>query len=335
MAPPTSTDTLPADCMRVMGAGLWNLPGSVMQEMLGARRWFAKNHEATGVRMAFLCSGSWMIQWYEGSPEAVEAAWALAGAHPAQRNLRLLHRSRGPAFVPDPVHIASVHDGASATEVGRRIYRVEREHALGWLAEPADIWRALGAPSALGNVPGADSVARRGLVVLTSEYNECFDVLKGVADRLAARPVYQRFASGKLRSGDVGGAYIDLDSGNHVTRVQALSRAALSQRMVRLNLRDSHCIVMLVGERPHAAAALAEEVAAWVESEPMRPEVKLIGPDPESCAAAAQVLATCVPRLHVTVVRTGQAIRTRTDAMLDVLAGTPSSSPAPLDFEFN
>lgn len=316
---PTPTPP-PTACLRFVGASLWALDGSFMQEMLGARAWFRKVHDATGVRMAFLCTGNWLVQWYEGEPAAAEKAWAMAQQHGAHRKLRLLHRSTGPRFLPQPVHIAYLHDGAKPTDVARRLHALEREHALGWAAEPIDIWRALSAPTMLQGVDRADAVARRNVVALTSEYNECVDVLKALAERCNATTVYQRFAGEDVRSPDVGAAYVDLASPGYVTRLHALSRAALTQPMARHGLREAQRLVLVVGSRPHAAQALAEQVGECLRAEGLALRITLLGPDPASCAAAAGVLGRAGTVRSIDAVCAGVPMRSRIDAVLDLLA---------------
>jgi hypothetical protein len=324
-----STDASFPPSLRFVGASLWALEGSFMQEMLGARAWFRKVHESTGVRMAFLCTGSWLVQWYEGAPEAATRAWAMAQEHGAHRNLRLLHRSRGPLYLPQPVHIASLHDGAKPTDVARRLHALEREHTLGWRTEPIDIWKALSAPTTLRGVDAADAVARRNVVALTSEYNECVDVLKALADRCNAITVYQRFAGAELRSPDVGAAYVDLPATGYVTRIHALSRAALAQPMARQGVRDAQRLVLVVGSRPHAAQALAEQVANCLCDEAIAPRITVLGPDAASCAAAAQVLERAGCAHPIDVVCANVPNSGRVDVVLDLLAADVPNPAAP------
>ena len=308
-------------CLRILGASLWNRPGSVLQDLLQGRRWFTRVHAETGVKMAFLSTGAWLILWLEGEPEAVDRAWDRAIAHQAHRRLRLLHRSLGAPTLRDPVHIASLHTQEKPTDVARRLKQVEREHELGWITEPAQVWQELSAPWRMAGPDTLAFMARRGVVALTSEHNESVDVLRGIAEHNGTRVFYQRFAGGDTRSGDVGAAYTDLTSFSHVTRVQAVSRRALGHDMVRRSLEPMHALVLLLGDRPKPAIQLAEEVSAWLAACPQPPLVRVVGSE-AACALASDILRG-VSGLRVEERAAGTLVRARVEAVLDlaVLAG--------------
>src|SRR6185436_10066793 len=103
-------------CLRILGASLWNRPGSVLDDLLQGRAWFSRVHDESGVRMAFLSTGAWLVLWLEGTPAAVEQAWQRALEHQAHRRPRLLHRSLGAPTLREPVHIASLYTQEKPTD---------------------------------------------------------------------------------------------------------------------------------------------------------------------------------------------------------------------------
>jgi hypothetical protein len=161
-------------------------------------------------------------------------------------------------------------------------------------------------------------VARRNVVAVTSEYTESVDLIKVIADRFAAPISYQRFASGDIRAGEAGAAYIDVAGAGHMTRLQALSRRALDNSMIRLSLRDMQSLVLLTGHRPHHAARLAVAVANLLDGMAARPSVRVIGSCAQTRGEAAAALAR-LPGLDVAQVDPGAAAGMLADSVLGVI----------------
>jgi hypothetical protein len=83
------------ECTRLLCASQWAPEGSAIEAMLAQRgHWLRRNAE-TGVRTALLYVSGWLVQWHEGSAEAVEAEWLRVRALSAGRAVRVLHRSLG------------------------------------------------------------------------------------------------------------------------------------------------------------------------------------------------------------------------------------------------
>ncbi len=315
---------------RLMGASVCRMPGSVVEQLLGLRAAISHFNMNRGLRSAFLYSNGWFLQWHEGPQEAVDEMWALAQAHPGNAHARIVHRSDGAATLPRPLHIASLHSRDKPSDVARRIYAVERERELGWIAEPAEIWQALSAPCLIEGADVMAAVARSHIVAVTSEFNESVDLVKAVAERSRAPVSYQRFADGDPRMPDIGAAYVDTATGGQVTRLQAFSRRALEDGMVQLSLRRMHCLVLLLGNRPRPTTRLAATTAALLAGMPQRPPVRLVGPCLDTCDEVARALS-CVPGLDIASIRAGVPGRQRADAVLDMLSDGSCTMPAELD----
>ena len=316
---------------RLMGASVCRMPGSVVEQLLGMRKGICRLNERTGVRTALFYSSGWFVQWHEGSKEAVDDAWGRALTHPGHAHGRLIHRSVGPAGLAEPLHIASLHNRDKPSDVARRLYAIEREHELKWSAEPAEIWQLLSAPCMLQPPDPALSVVRRNVVAVTSEYTESVDLIKVVADRSRAPVSYQRFASGDVSAGEAGAAYVDVAGSGHMTRLQALSRRALDNSMIKLSLRNMQSLVLLTGHRPYHAARLAAAVAGLLEGMAVRPNVRVIGSCEPTRAEAAGVLGR-LPGLDVSQVDSGRSTGVVADAVLDVIGNEGDTVRAGLDF---
>ena len=309
-------DTAPHP-VRLMGASLCRVTGSVVDRLLGMREGICRFNAGAGLRSALLYSEGWLLQWHEGPAEAVKEAWRLPAASCAHSPPRVIHRSVGPHGLVDQLHIATLQSGDKPTDVARRLHRVQREHAGGASAEPAAIWHRLSAPC-LADSGEVESDARRDLVVVGSEYNQSIELIKAVAERYQATVGYQRFADCDIKSGDVGAAYVDVGHMGGVTRVQALSRRALANSMVRLSLRNVQRMVLLLGSRPQPAATLATSVATILNTLGARPIMTMIGPCPAIRAHAAEVF-TAVPGMHVEGGRAGASPRAGIEAVLSVV----------------
>jgi hypothetical protein len=303
--------------MRLMGAGLCRMKGSVMDQLLGMREGICQFNAGAGLRTAFLYSGGWLLHWHEGPAEAVEEVCRRTAADPRHSHLRIIHRSVGPHGLVDPVHIATLQTGDETNDMARHLRQIEREHAIGSLVDPVAIWNWLSAPCPAQPEPAATS-ARRNMAVVASDYNESVDLIKAVAERYGARINYQRFADSNVRSGDVGAAYVDVNDPEGIIRVQALSRRALTNSMVRITLRNTHGLVLLLGTRLQSITALAQGIASMLAACKARPPIRLIGPSDAICARAAELIAA-LPGGSVPDIHPGLSGRARINAVLSAI----------------
>nr|WP_255553549.1 BLUF domain-containing protein [Caenimonas aquaedulcis] len=306
------------------------MPGSVVEQLLGLRKQITAFNASRGMRTALLYSNGWFVQWHEGPRDAVEAFWAAAQAHPGNAHSRLIHRSDGVATLPRPLHIASLHGRDKPSDVARRIYAVERERELGWVAEPHEIWEALSAPCTIRGADAMSAAARTHIVAVTSEFNESVDLVKAVADRSHTPVTYQRFADGDPRNPDIGAAYVDTVAGGQMTRLHALSRRAMEDGMVQLSMRRMHCLVLLLGNRQRPTSRLAATTAEVLARMPTRPPIRLVGPCLDTCDDVARALRG-VAGLNIASIRAGIPGRSRADAVLDSVADGSCTMPAELD----
>jgi hypothetical protein len=303
---------------RILIASLTRLPGSVVEQLLALRPAIRKFNEGVGIRGALLYNAGWLLQWYEGSPEAVDKAWRMSEANPGHSNTRVIHRSVGAPTLTEALNIATVHGRDKPTDVARRFYQVERERLLGIGEEPAQVWRWLSAPSPARPQDEVAALARQDMLVLTSEDTESVDLIKALADRAQVPVTYQRFADGDARSGDAGAAYADLPCDGFTTRVQALSRRALGNSLVRLSLQQMQRMVLLLGTRARPAEHLLGAVTSLIAASPEAPQVHLLGPAPELCDWAAGRLAA-LPGVRVLRLEAEQRRGAQVDAVLGLL----------------
>jgi hypothetical protein len=323
---------------RLMGASVCRMPGSVVEQLLAMRQGICRFNAKKGLRSALLYSGGWFLQWHEGPQAVVEEAWAYAQGHPGNAHGRVIHRSDGAGALPRTLHIASLHSRDKPSDVARRIYAIQRERDLGWVADPIEIWDALSAPCLVQDVDPMAAVARSHVVAVTSEYTESVDLVKAIAERGRSPVSYQRFADGDARNADIGAAYVDARVGGQVTRLQALSRRALEDGMVQMSLRRMECLVLLIGSRSAASARLAEAAASLLRTLPQRPSIKLVGP----CADTAAEVAVCLQAgaghdgpADIDIVSAGGPGRNRVDAVLDLIAAGECTRPAELDTQIS
>ena len=303
---------------RLMIASECRMTGSVVEQLLGLRAEICRFNASRGVRTAIWYSAGWFLQWHEGPLAAIDQVWTLSAAHPGHSGQRLIHRSQGPAGLAGRLHLSTAHNRDTPADVARRIHRMERERELGWTAEPLEIWQHLSAPCLAQELGAVAAVARGHVVAVTSESTESVDLVKAIAERRRADVTYQRFADGDLRSGDIGAAYVDVADGGQMTRVQALSRRALANGMVRVGLQRTQCLVLLLGDRPGAAAKLAGSVAELLAEMDVRPAVRLLGPSGDACGEAGSALAR-LQGLDIAARKAGTPGHSLVDALLDVV----------------
>jgi len=294
--------------------------GSVVEKLLELRATICSFNASRGVRTAVWYSSGWFLQWHEGPAAAVEEAWLASQSFRWQGAHRVLHRSQGPHGLVDALHLSTVHSRETPNDVARRIYSIGRQHELGWSAEPAEIWRQLTAPCLLDGKDAMAAVARDNVFAVTSEFTQSVDLVRAIADKHRSQVVYQRFADGSMLGGDVGAAYVDVVEGGKVARVQALSRRALDNNMVRMSLQQMQCIVLLLGNRPQAAVKLANAVADLLAELDVWPAVRLVGSCPETCDAAAETLLACLPTVDLGMRQPDVSGHAPVQAVLDVIA---------------
>lgn len=315
---------LPSFCTRVICASFPRIKGSVIEELLAMRGAVSAFNELHGLRAAFLFTGGWFIQWLEGPEAGIEKALKASRADARHHHLRVLHRSLGAGTLADRLQIASTHGAEKATDVARRLHSLKRSQQLESPAAPLQLWQQLAAPwREYAAYPGAGLVQQH-VVAITSEATQSVDLVRFTGERLGQPVTYQRFASGATRSSDVGAAYVDLPGAGHVTRLQALSRRSLSHPLVRLALRQVHCIVLLLGADERHAEGLASEVDGLLHRLDVRPAFRLAASAPASARSARARLRPAADVAEIDA----QALRRGTPADLFAMLLAPPARPA-------
>lgn len=267
-------------CIRLLCASQWSPEGSAIQAMLAQREHWLRHAHVTGLRTALLYVAGWLVQWHEGTAEAVDEQWRQLRDGSAGRAVRLLHRSEGPSVLQAGVQVTSLHAAEGPADVARRLRSVERESQEAPL-EPVDLWHALCAPCQLGR-PGSLGFARRDMVAVASEDNEAVDLLRVLAQDRGLRIAYQRYAGTDLRRADVGASYLDVAlEENAVTRVHALPRRSLVASVPMLGLRDVKVMVLLLGTNMERASTLLDEAKRLLTVLPRPPAVVVACTDPQ------------------------------------------------------
>jgi hypothetical protein len=306
---------------RLLGVSTSRLHGSVVERMLAMRGDICSFNAKRGLRTAVWYGSGTFLQWHEGPAAAVEEAWQLSLCHPCNAEHRVIHRSLGAAGLVDRLHLCTAHNRDTPQAVAKRIARIEREQQLGWAPEPSQLWQQLSAPCLFDEPGSMSSVARFNVVAVTSELTESVDLVREIAEKRRTQVTYQRFADCDVRSGDIGAAYVDVNDGGPITRVQALSRRALSNGMVRTSLERMQCLVLLLGDPPGPAARLVAVVAKLLAGMKVLPSVRLIALSSEACSAARLGLAA-FPGLDIATVPAADAAHRRVDVILNMLART-------------
>ncbi|HWP10420.1 MAG TPA: hypothetical protein VNN06_01260, partial [Ramlibacter sp.] len=101
---------------------------------------------------------------------------------------------------------------------------------------------------------------------------------------------------------------------------------------VRLGLSNMRCLVLLLGKRAQAGAALAESAAELLMRMPIPSSVHLVGTDGAALELAASILRSS-PGQQVTQTCVGMRGGDRLDAVLELIAGMAPTACVPLDLE--
>jgi hypothetical protein len=285
------TGLAPAEVTRVICASVSRVQGSVMAELFEARNRLCLPGSLTNnVRRAMLYSSGWFVFWFEGQAEAVEEVLQRSARDPRNSGQRVIHRSRGPACLTEPISVATTQGADGPGTFERRIRQFERDMRQGVAQEPATVWQRLIAPCAIAPDLGYTALPDRYVALVSAEDNGPIDLICKLGERFGSPVVYQRFASAKSHSSDVGAAYVDLLQEQQVIRVHLLSRRALGHWLVRQTLAGLDGLVMLMGSRPGPAIDMAAGVADCINSLGTRPAIYQVTEQDEVAATIARLL---------------------------------------------
>jgi hypothetical protein len=283
-----TTGSPPAEVTRVICASVSRVEGSVMDELFKIRNRNCEADPVGIVRGALLYSRGWFVLWLEGREAEVEAVVSKAALDPRNAHQKVIHRSRGPATLTETITVAATQGAEGPGAFGRRVYHLKQQFDQGLALEPAALWQHLSAPCIAA--PGRADVPDHHIALVSAEANGPIDLLRKLGERFHSPVVYQRFASGKSHSSDVGVAYVDFVVAGQIRRVQLLSRRALAHRMVRQSLAGLDSIVLMLGSRPAAAIDLATGVAACADTLPAWPAIHLVAASDEIAGTVGGLL---------------------------------------------
>ena len=274
----STTGLRPAEVTRVICASLSRVQGSVMSELFQIRNRLC---EASGpvlaVRGALLYSSGWFVLWLEGPAAEVEAFVQRAGRDSRNAHQKIIHRSRGPASLAEGLSVTATQGADTPGDFARRVMDALEEFKTGTFVHPATVWHRLSAPCSAGTPHRSyRMLPDRHIAFVAAQENGPIDILRKLGDRFDSKVVYQRFASAKSHSSDVGAAYVDIPWTRQVRRVQLLSRRALAHHTVRQSLSRLDGLVLLLSTRPDAAIELAASVAACIRALPALPALYLV-----------------------------------------------------------
>jgi len=277
-----------AEVTRVICASVSRVAGSVMDEMFKIRNQNCKSGSAPPVRGALLYSSGWFVLWLEGQDGDVEALVRKAALDPRNSHQKLIHRSRGAASLTEPLTVVTTQGAGGSGDFGRRIYHFKEQVKQGIDHEPIAIWQQLSAPCLATHEHGRGP--DRQIALVAAENNGPIELLSKLGERFGSQVVYQRFASGRSHSSDVGVAYVDMVATRRISRVQLVSRRALAHRMVRQALVGLDGLVLLLGREPSAGTNLATAVAACLQTLPARPAIYLVSASDEIAQGVGELL---------------------------------------------
>jgi len=286
------TSGCPREVTRVICASVCRVRGSVMSELFQIRNRLCELSGPTfAVRGALLYSSGWFVLWLEGPTAAVDAFTQRAARDPRNAHQKIIHRSRGPGSLDEGLTVCATQGADSTSDFAHRVMDALEEFKSGSRAHPGTIWQRLSAPCSVGTVrPSYHQLPDRHVAIVAAQENGPIDVLRKLGDRFTSKVVYQRFASARRHSSDVGGAYVDIQCKRHVRRAQLLSRRALGHDTVRQSLSRLDGLVLLLGTRPDAAIELAASAAACLRSLPSQPSIYLVNGGNEIVRSVAGLL---------------------------------------------
>lgn len=289
--PPATPDhrPAPADVTRVICAAVSRVEGAVMDQLFTLRNRLCSAEPAPRVRAALLYSHGWFVYWLEGDAAAVDKVLARAAQDPRNDDPCVLHRSRGPATLTGALTLVTAQGTGGPAAFGRRVMQFARDRLA---LEPVALWQRLIAPCTAGRDCGPACLPARQFALVSSEDNGPIDLLRRLGEQHGSGTgvVYQRFASARSHSTDVGVAYVDIEVAGVVTRVHLLSRRALGHAMVHHALAGLDGLLMLMGTRVAAAIDLAAAVADCVNALAMPPRIYQVTTSAEVAEAVRKLL---------------------------------------------
>ncbi|MBC5781944.1 BLUF domain-containing protein [Ramlibacter sp. USB13] len=244
---------------RVVYASRAEARGGIYAQMESIRASALRHNEPAGVATALLYQAGWFVQWKEGPADAVLRIMDRVATDPRHRDLRTVHRSRGPRLLCGPWSMAIVQSGETPFDMERRVLALKREVDAGEVFTPPAIWRRLSTPLRHpGSLLQQEADAFQRVLVCSAQGSDAFALVEWLARRHGADVVRRRFAGGHGQ--DVGTDYIDLLQDGRLLRVIAMARHGLHLPLTRAFLPDYSHVVLLLAEDADANAQLMVRV---------------------------------------------------------------------------
>ncbi|MBC5768044.1 hypothetical protein [Ramlibacter albus] len=225
--------------LRVICASVARVESSPVNVLLTLRNDFCQKN--VRARSAWLYTHGWFVGWFEGARDAVENGIAIAASDTRNAGQRIVHRSTGPATLAQPISVVATQSQHTPTEFARGIEWLRRSPLA--QEEPLAVWRRLSEPCVAPGHGTWSALPDHDVAYVAADPNASLDELRKLGERHGSPVVYQRFANARLRSGDVGAAYVDVPHRDGFTRVRLVSRRSLEQPMLRTVLDATGCTV--------------------------------------------------------------------------------------------
>jgi hypothetical protein len=272
---------------RAICAGISKFDGSAMNELLSIRNELCTPERNSRTRVAMLYTSRWFMLWVEGDDPAVEKVLGIAAADRRVAHQKLLHRSRGPAQLPDRVTVSMTQSPLRPTQYVRIVAQLT-EH--GPYLEPLQIFRAMASPCVIAPEGDVRTRPTRHIALVSAEDNGPIDQLRKLGERFRTPVVYRRFGGPKRHTADVGISYLDLPLAGAIGRIHLLPRRALEQAFVRQALRHLEGMALLLGSSAGAAVSAASAVADCLQGCTPQPAVYMSSAVDEGARACARLL---------------------------------------------
>jgi hypothetical protein len=285
---------------RAVCASVSRIEGSVMDQLLSIRNELCGPGIRNRARFALLHTSGWFVLCVEGSDAAVDAVLKHAATDSRNEHQKILHRSRGPAWLRERVIVATTHSPLRPTHFARWVMHMMDK---GQRLEPADIWNRLGAPCLVDHARIPCARPLHQFAIVSADDHGPVDQLRKIGEASSSPVVYQRFALARSHMPDLGMAYVDVPVHGGAARVRVVSRKAIAQPSVRHSMPALDGIAILIGTRPAVAIELAMNVADALKGHASPPPVWVVGEPGEPTAACARLLARCgidASELHAT-----------------------------------
>ena len=271
---------------RVVYASQAAISESVYAEMEDIRASALKHNEPVGVATALLHQSGWFVQWKEGPGDQLLKIMDRVALDPRHRDLRIVHRSRGPRLLAGPWSMAIVQCRETRLDMERRVLHLKRQVDAGLQFTPPAIWRRLSTPMQHpGAVRQQDPDAFQRVLACAASGNASFDLVHALGQQHGEEVVHRRFAGERDR--DVGTDYVDFEHGGRIWRVIAMARNGLHLPLTRAFLPDYSHLVLLLAQDPAANVHLVQRVLGACAGLQQPPALVGVARDPGSHAMAA------------------------------------------------